>query len=108
MIGVIGQKDVEVYRDSNDILRLDAALIAQNGRVGRANYTGATAIRDTITVYGAIASHDRYGFAWADAMGNHVSGYVNRYLYYDNNLLYCPPPYFPTGSQYVMDMWEEL
>lgn len=107
MIGVIGQKDVEVYRGSNDILRLDAALIAQNGRVGRANYTGPTALRDTITIFGSIASHDRYGFAWADAMGNHVSGYETRNLYYDNNLLYCPPPYSPTGSQYEMDLWEE-
>lgn len=108
MLGLIGQNDVEIYRQSNDFLRIDAALMAQSGRVGRANYTGSYATRNTITVYGAIASHDRYGFAWADAMGNHVSGYVHRYLYYDNNLLYCPPPYFPTGTQYELDLWEEL
>lgn len=107
MVGLIGQQDVEVYRGSNNFLRLDASLIAQSGRVGRSNYTGATAIRDTITVYGAIASNQRYGFAWADVMGNHVSGYINRNLYYDNNLLYCPPPYFPTGTQYEMDLWQE-
>ncbi len=108
MIGAIGQQDVEVYRQSNNILRLDAALLAQSGRVGRANYTGAFATRDTITVYGSIVSNQRYGFAWADAMGNHVSGYQTRNLYYDNNLLYCPPPYFPTGTQYELDLWEEL
>lgn len=108
MIGAIGQHDVEVYRQSNNILRLDAALLAQSGRVGRANYTGAFATRDTITVYGSIVSNERYGFAWADAMGNHVSGYQTRNLYYDNNLLYCPPPYFPTGTQYELDLWEEL
>lgn len=107
MIGVIGQNDVEVYRGSNNILRIDGALIAQNGRVGRSNYTGATAIRDTITIFGSIASNERYGFAWADIQGNHVSGYRTRNLYYDNNLLYCPPPYFPTGTQYEMDLWEE-
>lgn len=107
MIGLIGQQNVEVYRGSNDVLRLDASLIAQSGRVGRSNYTGPTAIRDTITVYGAIASNQRYGFAWADMLGNHVSGYRTRNLYYDNNLLYCPPPYFPTGTQYEMDLWQE-
>ncbi len=107
MVGLIGQQDVEVYRASNNVLRLDASLIAQLGRVGRSNYTGPTAIRDTITVYGAIASNQRYGFAWADSQGNHVSGYRNRNLYYDNNLLYCPPPYFPTGTQYEMDLWQE-
>lgn len=108
MIGLIGQKDVEVYRQSNNVLQIDAALIAQTGRVGRANYTGPFAIRDMITIYGAIASNQRYGFAWADIMGNHVSGYVARNLYYDNNLLYCPPPYFPAGTQYELDLWEEL
>jgi hypothetical protein len=107
MIGLIGQRDVEVYRDSNDVLRLDASLIAQSGRVGRANYVGPMAIRDTITVYGAITSNQRYGFAWVNGFGTHVSGYENRNLYYDNNLLYCPPPYFPTGTQYEMDLWKE-
>ncbi|MDQ5976314.1 MAG: hypothetical protein QG664_227 [Patescibacteria group bacterium] len=108
VIGAIGQNDVEITRDSNDILRIDAALMAQSGRVGRANYVGANAIRDTITVTGAITSNKRYGFAWADNLGNHVSGYQNRNLYYDNNLLYCPPPYFPTGKNYLIDLWEEL
>ncbi len=108
MIGLIGQQDVEVYRQSNNVLRIDAALIAQSGRVGRANYTGPYAIRDAITVYGAIASNQRYGFAWADISGNHVSGYITRNLFYDNNLMYCPPPFFPAGTQYELDLWEEL
>lgn len=107
-IGVVGQQDVEITRDSNDILTLDTALIAQLGRVGRSNYTGPNAIRDTITVNGAIVSNQRYGFAYADISGNHTSGYRNRYLNYDNNLLYCPPPYFPTGTGYLIDLWEEL
>lgn len=108
MLGVIGQQDVEITRDSEDFLTLDAALMAQSGRVGRSNYTGPNATRDTITVNGAIVSNERYGFAWADALGNHTSGYIHRNLNYDNNLLYCPPPYFPTGSQYFIDLWEEL
>jgi len=108
VVGVIGQQDVEITRDSNNFLTIDAALIAQSGRVGRSNYTGPNAIRDTITVNGAIVSNQRYGFAWADALGNHVSGYQHRNLYYDNNLLYCPPPYFPTGTSYLVDLWEEI
>ena len=107
-LGVIGQKDVEITRDSNNFLFIDAALIAQSGRVGRSNYVGANATRDTITVNGAIVTNERYGFAWADNLGNHVSGYQNRNLFYDNNLLYCPPPYFPTGKNYLIDLWEEL
>ncbi len=108
IIGIIGQQDVEITRDSNNFLTIDAALMAQSGRVGRSNYTGMNAIRNTITVNGAIVSNQRYGFAWADNFGNHVSGYQNRNLYYDNNLTYCPPPYFPTGTNYLVDLWEEI
>lgn len=102
ILGIIGQNDVEIPRSSEDDLYIDGALLAQTGRVGRAHYTGTGATRDTITVNGAIASNERYGFAWTDG-----TGYQTRNLYYDNNLLYCPPPYFPVGTEYEMDLWEE-
>lgn len=105
VIGIIGQKDVEIYRGSENDLRIDGALLAQSGRVGRANY-GSSDHKDVITVYGAIATNRRYGFAWTNGSSNW--GYTTRNLYYDNNLLYCPPPYFPTGTQYELDLWEEL
>lgn len=108
MIGIIAQDDIEIYKGSNNILRIDGALVAQGGRVGRQNYQGGTDYtRNTITLYGAIVSNERYGFAWVDNNDNHVGGYVNRNIYYDNNLLYCPPPYFPTGTQYEQDLWRE-
>jgi hypothetical protein len=102
ILGIVGQKDIEMTRDSEDDLHIDAALLAQTGRVGREHYGGQVDHKDTITVYGAIATNERYGFAWTDG-----TGYENRNLYYDNNLLYCPPPYFPSGTQYEMDLWEE-
>jgi hypothetical protein len=104
IIGIIGQNDIEIFRASEDDLRIDAALIAQEGRVGRAHYSGGggNLYKTTITVYGAMATNERYGFAWTDG-----TGYADRNLFYDNNLLYCPPPYFPTGTQYEMDLWEE-
>lgn len=102
IIGIIGQRDVEIYRGSEDDLHIDGALLAQSGRVGRNHYSGAAATKTVITIFGAIASNQRYGFAWTDG-----TGYQTRNLYYDNNLLYCPPPYFPTGTQYEMDLWEE-
>lgn len=108
MIGLIAQEDIEIYKGSEDDLRIDAALVAQNGRVGRQNYQGGTdTIKSLITVYGSIVSNDRAGFAWVDNNGNHVGGYAARNIQYDNNLLYCPPPFFPTGSRYVQDLWQE-
>lgn len=108
MVGLIAQNDIEIYKASEDDLRIDASLIAQTGRVGRQNYQGGTDVHKTlITIYGAIASNERYGFEWADNNGNHVGGYYNRDIIYDRNILYCPPPFFPTGSQYEQDLWHE-
>jgi len=106
-IALIAQQDVSVGYDSENILDIDAALIAQNGRVGRWYYSawcGGSADRDTITVYGMIASNERYGFAYTDN-----TGYDTRNLIYDANLLYSPPPNFPlTSDQYEILTWEEI
>ncbi|MEI7749672.1 MAG: hypothetical protein WCJ25_01570 [Candidatus Moraniibacteriota bacterium] len=101
IIGVIGQQDIDIPLSSDTNLRIDAALIAQKGRVGREHYFGD--YKNSITVNGAIATNVRYGFAFTDG-----TGYATRNLWYDNNLLYYPPPYFPTGTQYSIDLWEEL
>ena len=123
IIGIIAEKDIEIIRDSENDLRIDGALVAQNGRVGRDYYSlkkywwgwgycpcGQTSCedhRDTITVFGSIATSERYGFAWGDTCPR-STGYATRNLLYDNNLLYFPPPYFPTGTEYSLDLWEEL
>jgi len=112
IIGIIAEEDIEIIRDSENDLRIDAALLAQKGRVGRDWYgwyddpllgNSSNNTKDVITVFGAIATKERYGFAWTDN-----SGYIDRNLYYDNNLLYTPPPFFPTGTNYAIDLWEEL
>lgn len=104
MLGIIGQSDVMIYENSETDLRIDGALLAQTHRVGRPNY-GRSDHKNIITIYGAIVSNQRYGFAWTNGVQNW--GYTTRDLLYDNNLLYCPPPYFPVGTQYEMDLWEE-
>jgi len=106
IIGIIAQNNIEIAWASENDLRIDAALLAQQGRVGREHYVDKGYSPDSkavITIYGAIATNLRYGFAWTDG-----TGYTTRNLYYDNNLLYYPPPYFPTGTQYELDLWEEL
>lgn len=117
ILGLIGQNNVEVIQPSLNDLTIDAALLAQNGRVGREYYSPVCTsynrwgwctswtndYKDTITVNGAIATNQRYGFAYTDG-----TGYANRILNFDNNLLYYPPPYFPTGTEYSIDLWQEL
>jgi len=100
IIGLFAQKDVEIIQDSLTNLTIDGALLAKEGRVGRDHYNDH---KNSITVNGSIATKNRYGFAYTDG-----TGYDTRNLNFDNNLLYYPPPYFPTGTQYSIDLWEEL
>jgi len=105
ILGLVAQNNISIGLYSDDDLEIDAALLAKEGRVGRNHYTWpATYVyRDTISVYGSIVTRKRYGFAWTDG-----TGYETRNLYFDNNLVYWPPPFFPTGDKYQIDLWEEL
>jgi hypothetical protein len=89
-----------------DTLRIDAALVAQNGRAGRYYYNsscGTAYQRAKLTLYGMIGSNGRYGFAYTDG-----TGYSERDIIYDANLLYGPPPSFPlTSDQYQTISWDE-
>ncbi len=107
VIALVAQGDLNVGLISDTDLRIDAALIAQNGRVGRFYYgssCGNEYQRNTVTLYGMIASNLRYGFAYTDG-----TGYDTRNIIYDGNLLYGPPPSFPlTSSNYQTISWEEV
>lgn len=112
VLALIAQDNFNVGLWSENDLRIDAAIIAQNGRVGRYYYSSNCSstyyIQNGITLYGMIGTNKRYGFAWTSG-STHVSGYQNRDIVYDGNLLYGPPPSFPlTSSQYSVLSWEEV
>jgi len=100
MIGLVAQRDVRVLGSCPDNYIVDAALLAQTGTVG-INDNGFSG-KNSLTFNGAIASYLQPYFQH----GN--SGFAVRFYDFDNDLLYCPPPYFPTGTQYSIDLWEEL
>lgn len=114
-IALIAQGNITsgLYNDSDgdEIMRIDAALIAQNGRAGRYYYSsscGSTYIENKLTLYGMIGTNKQYGFAWGSAMSI-TSGFNIREIIYDSNLLYSPPPSFPlTSNQYSTISWEEV
>ena len=94
--------------DSSDNMRIDAALVAKNGRVGRYYYESPACdpygTRESLTMYGLIASNGVYGIRYSD--GN---GYQTRAITYDGNLLYNSPPFFPSvDSIYTIIKWKEL
>lgn len=107
VIALIAQKNINIGMISADTLRVDAALMAQNGRAGR-YYYGPNCTpyntRSQLTLYGMLGSNQRYGFAYSDG-----TGYMARNLAYDTNLLYGPPPSFPvTADAYQVISWDEV
>ncbi len=106
-LALIAQGNINIGYDSANTMRIDAALIAQNGRAGRYYYAsscGSSYIRSSVTLYGMIATSQRYGFAYTDG-----TGYTTRSLVYDTNMLYAPPPSFPlTTDEYTVISWQEI
>lgn len=100
ILGLVAQRDVRVLNACPTDFIIDAAVLAQTGTVG-INDNGFSG-KTSLTFNGAIASYLQPYFAH----GN--SGFAVRTYNFDNNLLYCPPPYFPTGTEYSIDLWDEL
>ena len=106
VVGLIAQKNINVGLFSNNDLKIDAAAIAQYGRVGRYYYGSGCGQhnKNRLELVGMIGTFERYGFAYTDG-----TGYKYRDLYYDSNLMYAPPPHFPLAADhYQIISWEEL
>lgn len=117
VIGLIAQDNFWVGLKGGETLRIDAAILAQTGRVSRMLYQGCGTddVKNDIYFYGMWATNKRYqyGFLNSAAAGNCggvASGYNgNRTYEYDGNLLYGPPPYFPaTADNYQIITWDEI
>ena len=110
-VALFAQKNVNVGQNSDNDLRIDATLIAKNGRVGRYYYALGCGNhnRSNLTLYGMMATNYRFGFAFMDTNGEIKSGYANRQIIYDGNLAFSPPPYLPsTRHEYEIISWREV
>lgn len=112
VLALIAQGNILVGMVSDTDLKIDGALVAKNGAATRFYYRPPSSgsrcspyhSRNSLTLYGILASNQRYGFAYTDG-----TGYQTRTINYDGNLLYGPPPSFPlTSDQYQTISWREL
>ncbi len=98
ILGIAAENNVEVIADpalgGDGVLNIHAALLAQTGRVGRSAYGNTLA---AVEILGAVATYQDFGFE------DTTSVEIN----YDSNFLFNAPPFFPTGSSYVIDQWQE-
>lgn len=106
-LALIAQNNINIGMASDTDIEIDAALVAQNGRVGRYYYNSSCFpynTRSSVTLFGMIATNKRYGFAFTNG-----SGYTTRTIIYDASLLYSPPPNFPLAADnYQIISWDEL
>lgn len=104
-LGLISQKDILITYRAPSTLEVDAALIAQNGSAQLFYFTGS--IKNSITIYGTVASFGIWTWSWVNGSGTIVGGYTNTTTTYDSNLLYGPPPNFPLStSGYQQITWQ--
>ena len=106
---------------------VDAALIAQSGTINYPNVYNSNANRCTrgwvganqnFTFYGSVATRQQWTWTWQrssscpDAAqvspGQYISGIYHNDSQYDYNLLYAPPPSFPTTSSFSILSWREV
>ena len=114
VIGLIAQGGVMTGLFSDNDLKIDAAMVAQNKKVGRFLYELAngggecnSSNRDVVSLYGMIASYQPYTYTHPRAPVN--SGYDDVNIFYDANLLYSPPPFFPLiTDEYMILSWQEI
>lgn len=106
-IAIISQNNINIGLNSDNNMTIDAALIAENGRIGRYYYSSSCGSNDTrasLTTLGIMGSNQQSGVAYGDG-----TGYQSRTYNYDANLLYAPPPSFPlTSDSYSLISWQEL
>ena len=110
-MGLVAQQDIYYALDIPSTFQIDAALMAQKGRIIRhfysywwvcSNYSNA--IRDKLEIYGAVISNQKSYWNYGNPLW---SGFVSRDITYDTHLRYGPPPYFPTSSEYEFIKWDE-
>jgi hypothetical protein len=104
-IGLIAQKDIRVSDYAPTTIEIDAALLAQKGNVWVAN---TAPVKTSLTFYGAIALAVTWTWNWVSSSNGPVThGYTTTSTSFDSNLIYAPPPLYPTTGNYSVLNWRE-
>lgn len=115
-LGLIAEKDVVFGLNTPETFELNAAVLAQNGRIIRHNYgasgcykaLGKDRMRDHFVFYGSLISNLRSYWNYSSGPQLEASGFEKSTLDYDQTNYYDPPPYFPSYGTYEFISWKEI
>jgi hypothetical protein len=104
-IGLIAQGDVIVSDFAPNAIEINGALLSQAGHVFS---TGNAQVKTgTLTFYGAIATFLYWTWGYVNGSGTPTSGWTTTTTDFDSNLIYAPPPQYPTTGNYSVLNWRE-
>ncbi|MBU0618835.1 hypothetical protein KKD62_01215 [Patescibacteria group bacterium] len=108
-LGVMAQNDIYFARNIPTDFVVEGALLAKKGHIIRHGYLSfcgwsSYAVRNSLTIYGSLTSNLKSYWNFGTSPS---SGFRTRTTTYDNNLLYEPPPYYPTSGEYELLYWSE-
>ena len=121
-LAVIAERNVLLPLTSPDVMEIHGVFVAQSGHYGRDFFTNSSSypssyrvgssyasyvLQSQLTTVGTVVSNGRTGTAWSSG-GSTISGYQQRYDYYDQLLAFSPPPFTPIAStDYRFALWRE-
>ncbi len=105
MVALIAQKNILVSYYSPNVLEIQAVMVAQKGSVQRYYYSGN--VKNRIMVRGSIITNGVWTWSWVNSGGTVISGYKTTESYYEPDLIYNPPPFFPSAGEQQFISWQE-
>jgi type II secretory pathway pseudopilin PulG len=104
-IGLVAQNDIWIPSYAPTTMQIDAALLSQYGSVGYDTDHGLA--KNQFTLNGGITQRlNDYAFK-VTGCGGVCRGFLTTIYNYDSNLLYGPPPDWPTTGIYSIITWRE-
>lgn len=110
-LGLIAQNNIYFGKDVPNQFEVNAAMLAQNGKIMRHHYGLSwcgnynNAVRQHLEIYGSVISNQKSYWNWGSDPN---SGFEERNVVYDANLYLVPPPYFPASGEYEIITWDEV
>ena len=114
-LGLVAQKDILITRDIPDYFQIDAALLAQKGRVLRHHYKfthcnnpGPGKMKEEFILNGSLTSNLTSYWNFSGGPQTPAAGFKDTIINFDPTLSFDPPLFFPQAGEFDLISWQEI